>query len=409
MKKGIVGFFMLFLFMTFVIALPAVCYGADKEVVFLNLTDYTGPAVAVAVPQTKGLDDYFRYVNEKGGVDGVKLKYIGVDTRYDVSRAVSGYKRYRKTKNLLVVNEVSTPAAKLLLPMVNRDKVVLLANAAGEFQAHIGRTFLWSPTYQDVFSAAVDWAVGDWKKKGKSGMPTIGLIAWDNDAGRVPFRGGKQYAENLGVKLLKPEFFPPGTSDHTIYLIRLKKADYIYIASCSDPAPTNIIRDGHRIGMRYPETTFMSDIYGPDWNIGLEAYKDELQGAVVTSYYFRGTDAVEHPLAKLLWPKYRKKPMSEMMPQYLGGMAIAMAFEAAVKIALKDVGYAKINGDAMFTAYQKLTGQNVYQGIQAKCAYSPTSRRGSEAVRFYQVKDDVMVPITGWVKTPDAVSLHKWD
>ena len=240
-------------------------------------------------------------------------------------------------------------------------------------------------------------------------MPSIGLIAWDNDAGRVPFRGGKQYAEKLGVRLLKPEFFPPGTTDHTTYLIRLKKADYIYIASCSDPAPKNIIRDGYRIGMRYPDTTFMSDIYGPDWNVGLKAHKKELQGAIVTSYYLRGTDAVEHPLAKLLWPKYRKKPMSEMMPQYLGGMAMAMAFEAAARIAIKDVGYDKVNGDAMYVAYQTLTGKDIYHGIQGKCDYSHTSRRGSKKVRLYQVKADVMVPITDWVETPDAVALHEWD
>ena len=30
-----------------------------------------------------GIEDYIKEVNAKGGVDGVKIKYIGVDTRYD--------------------------------------------------------------------------------------------------------------------------------------------------------------------------------------------------------------------------------------------------------------------------------------------------------------------------------------
>ena len=296
----------------------------------------------------------------------------------------------------------------MLAPMIEKDKLTLIANAAGEFVAHPGRTFLWGPCYQDVFAAAVDQAIADWKKKGKSGMPTIGLIAWDNDAGRVPFRGGKEYAEKLGVKLLKPEFFPPGTADHSTYLIRLRSADYVYIASCSDPAPTNIIRDGYRLGMQYPKTTFMTDMYGPAFNVGLNAHKKELQGAVVTAFYLRGTDAIKHPLAKKLWAKYHTKPISEMMPAYIMGMSIAMTFESALKIASQDVGNGKIDGSAMYAAYQKLTGRDLTQGMQGKCSYSAKGRRGSEEVRFYQVKGDVMVPITGWVKTPDALSLYKY-
>ncbi len=48
------------------------------------------------------------------------------------------------------------------------------------------------------------------------------------------------------------------------------------------------------------------------------------------------------------------------------------------------------------------------QGITGPNAYSPTSRRGSWEIKFYRVKNTKVIPITDWVKAPDAVSLHKF-
>jgi len=97
-----------------------------------------------------------------------------------------------------------------------------------------------------------------------------------------------------------------------------------------------------------------------------------------------------------------------MTPIYGLGMAFAMTYEAGLRIALKDVGYEKLTAEAMYQAYQKLTGKDVSQGIQGLCTYSPTSRRASKEVRFYQVVGEKMVPVTGWIQPPDTVSLHKF-
>jgi hypothetical protein len=61
----------------------------------------------------------------------------------------------------------------------------------------------------------------------------------------------------------------------------------------------------------------------------------------------------------------------------------------------------------MFKAYQKLAGFK-RQGITGPNFYSPSSRRGSLEVKFYQVKSSKAVAITDWIKAPDSVSLHKF-
>ena len=378
---------------------------AEKYVTYLSLADYTAAIAGLNVPGDMGTEDYFKDLNARGGVDGVKVKFIGVDTRYDVARGVSAYKRYRAEPKLLVVNAIGTPIGKAIAPLATKDKLVQLVPGDGEFQAHLGRVFIWGPAYQDSFAATIDWIISDWRKKGKTGMPKIGYISWDNPYGKEFLRGGKEYAEKMGVALAPPEFFPPGSLDHTVYLSRLAKAEvnYIFVGGV-DPTPTNVIRDAHKLGLK-KNIQFFCDYWGPT-SLGTRLHPEALEGAIIVSYYIRGDDARKHPLSNL-WVKYGRGKLEDMNEVYTIGMVWAMTFEAGLRIALKDVGYKKLNGEAMFQAYQKLTGMQ-RAGLQGPCAYSPTSRRGSLEVRFYQVKAGKVVSASDWIKTPDAVSLHKF-
>ncbi len=378
---------------------------AQKEVTYLSLADYTAAIAGLNVPADMGCEDYFKELNAKGGVDGVKVKFIGVDTRYDVARGVSAYKRYRTESKLLVVNAIGTPIGKAVAPLVAKDRLITLVPGDGEFQAHLGRVFIWGPAYQDSFAATMDWVLSDWKKKGKTGAPKVGYISWDNPYGKEFLRGGKEYAEKIGVTLAPPEFFPPGSLDHSVYLTRLAKAEvnYIFVGGV-DPTPTNVIRDAHKLGLT-KTIQFFCDYWGPT-SLGTRLHPEALEGVVIVSYYLRGDDARNHPLANL-WTKYGRGKLEDMNEVYTIGMSWAMTFEAALKIALKEVGYRKLDGEVIYQTYQKLTGID-RAGLQGPCAYSPTSRRGSLEVKFYQVKRGKVVSISDWIKAPDAVSLHKF-
>ena len=74
---------------------------------------------------------------------------------------------------------------------------------------------------------------------------------------------------------------------------------------------------------------------------------------------------------------------------------------------LKRVGAGKISREEVWNSYQNLAGMS-HEGILGPCTYGPKNRNGSEVVKFYRVTGGKIVPITDWVKTPDAVSLHKW-
>jgi branched-chain amino acid transport system substrate-binding protein len=396
----------LFLFLVPLLLGAPTVQAEEKWVTYFANSDYTGPIAALVMPMDMGEEDYFKYINEQGGINGVKIKFIGVDTRYDTARMISAYKRYRKTPKLLATTTWSTGTTKILSPYVTRDKLIQITPADGEFQAHPGRTFLFAPTYQDSYAGIIDWIISDWRSKGKSGMPTVGEMSWDNPYGRERLRGGKEYAEKMGVKLLEPEYFRPGTLKHDVYLKRMANAgaDYIHLGGV-DPTQTNIIRDAYRLGLT-KKIQFSSGYWGISIG-GVKSHPEPLEGAVVISPFLRGEDALNHPLVQKLWTKY-KGPMSTFKNGgYCMGIAMGINFCSALKVALEEVGYDKITGDDMYRAYQKIGGKET-EGLTGPCTYGPKSRRGSNLAKIYRVKDSKIVPITDWVRLPDAVSLHKW-
>lgn len=406
-KKNMIVMVLGVLFLSIAMAFnPTSGMGAEKYVTFLGLDDLTGPIAAQATTGALAREHFFREANEKGGVEGVKVKNIIVDCRYDTARAISAYNRYRKENKFLYVYVPSTGIAKVMYPYAERDKIVMQVPGVGEFQARLGRAFTYSPPYQDMFAASLDWAVEDWQKRGNPGKPVVGYIAWDNPFGKEHLLGGKEYVEKIGVKLLPPEFFPVGSLRHDVWLTRLagQGVNYIFVAA-TDPEVSNVVRDAYALGLT-KKIQFISDIWGTTMETGVKAHPDELEGEVIVSSYLRGDDGANHPRAST-WKRYTNTPPS-IITSYAGGYGMfCVPLLGALRIALKDVGYEKLDGDAFYQALLKTTGLNT-EGITGPIDLSPTSRRVSRHVKFYRVTGGKIVPITDWRLCPDTVSMHKW-
>jgi ABC-type branched-subunit amino acid transport system substrate-binding protein len=128
-----------------------------EDYTFLDMSDFTGPVAGLALPGSIGLEDYLKDLNARGGVDGVKVKYLGLDTRYDVARALSAFKRHWRDKKVIAINTISTPLGKILEKLTRKEKIVMLCPGDGQWQAKLGNFMTWGPAYQDAFAATLDW------------------------------------------------------------------------------------------------------------------------------------------------------------------------------------------------------------------------------------------------------------
>jgi branched-chain amino acid transport system substrate-binding protein len=286
------------------------------------------------------------------------------------------------------------------------DKIPSMTPADGEFQAKQGWVFLAATPYQDGFAASMDWIMNDWKAKGNQKMPAVGYMTWDSQYGRDTLRGGQEYADKVGVKLLPPEYFPPGAADHTVWLSRINDAgaDYCFIGGV-DPTQSLILRDAFKLGLT-KKIQFVSDYLGLDENVGVKLHPEATEGAVLVSPIVRGDEARQLPQVNELWNKYAKGPISEMRALFPLGILLVKYTTTALKMALDEVGYDQLGGGDIYQGMQKLTGTDA-DGVAGPCAYSPTNRKGGATVRFYRIQNAKNIPITGWITAPDAVSLHK--
>ncbi|MBU2548683.1 MAG: ABC transporter substrate-binding protein [Proteobacteria bacterium] len=379
----------------------------EKVVTVLETGGFTGPTSPLVVPVHQGSKDYFEALNAKGGIDGVKIKFISSDDRYTAARAMSFYQRYRKTPKLATLLSYGTPQAYILDPIMTRDKIPQITTGGGKFQAKPGYTFLMVCPYQNMVGSGIDWAIADWKKKGKSGMPTFAYMGWGGASGLEATNGSNKYAEQKGVKWLKPVLTTPGTLKYDTWLTGLAQqgVDYIYVHMV-DPDQTFVVRDAYGLGLT-KKIQFISSYYGLHDTVGLRLVKPEVvEGTVVASNIILGDERLKNPNAEL-WAKYQKKPPEDMDDSYLWGVGNAKIVEQALRIALKDVGYEKFNGQAFYAALQKVKG-DLTQGIMGAQDLGPTNRQLTRQIRYYQVRNGKNVPISDWIETPDCLSLAEF-
>ena len=56
---------------------------STKTITLGILSPYSGPADVIGIPLADGVKAFFDHVNDNGGIDGFKVKFLEEDTKYD--------------------------------------------------------------------------------------------------------------------------------------------------------------------------------------------------------------------------------------------------------------------------------------------------------------------------------------
>jgi branched-chain amino acid transport system substrate-binding protein len=113
----------------------------------------TGPAAAFA-SVAPGADAYFRYVNDRGGVFGRRIRYRYVDDGFEVGRTVEQTRRLvQQDRVFAIFNSIGTEQAIAVRPYLNQVRVphAFLGTGASTFQRERTR-FPWSMGYLPSFT-----------------------------------------------------------------------------------------------------------------------------------------------------------------------------------------------------------------------------------------------------------------
>jgi len=168
---------------------------SDKEIVIGNINPYSGPASSYG-SIGKSIGAYFQKINDEGGVNGRKIKYISVDDGYNPAKTVEQARKLVEQEEVLILFQpLGTPPNSAIHKYMNDKKVPHLFVATGATKWGDPKGFPWTmgwqPNYQSeskVFAAHIL----DTKPNAK-----IAILYQNDDYGKDYLKG---FEDGLGDK-----------------------------------------------------------------------------------------------------------------------------------------------------------------------------------------------------------------
>jgi branched-chain amino acid transport system substrate-binding protein len=168
---------------------------SDTEIKIGNVNPYSGPASAYG-SIGKGIEAYFRMVNDQGGINGRKVNFITLDDAYSPPRTVEQVRRLVEQEQvLLVFQSLGTPGNTAIQKYMQARKVpqLFVATGATKWNDPKGNpwTMGWQPNYQSEAKAYAAYVVKNHPNA------KIGVLYQNDDYGKDYLKG---FRDGLGAK-----------------------------------------------------------------------------------------------------------------------------------------------------------------------------------------------------------------
>jgi branched-chain amino acid transport system substrate-binding protein len=332
-------------------------YAQAKEQFFPVLVYRTGAYAPNGVPWANGYVDYMKYVNAKGGMNGVKITYEECETGYATDKGVECYERL-KGKGATVFQPLSTGITFALTEKAPADKIPLITAGYGRSESQDGGVFKWNFPLLGTYWVAADVLVqhiakkegGLDKLKGKK----IALVYHDSPYGKEPIPLLQERAKLNGFELQLLPVTAPGVEQKSTWLqIRQSRPDYVMLWGWG---VMNSVALKEAVATGYPR----EKMYGVWWAGAEPDVKDVGDGAkgynsVTMQHGAEPGSAVIKDVLKLVHGKGQGTGPKDEVGQvlYMRGMVSAMLATEGVKRAQEKYGKGKV-----------MTGEQVRWGLE---------------------------------------------
>lgn len=383
------------------------------EVVIGACWDLTGPFAPSGTPIAAGERDCVRYVNEKlGGINGHKVKLIGIDTSYNMDREIAAYKRFRDEENALFMTNVSSGAAMAIEKMQTPYENGLCHEHGAEPTATFIKGGWYFPSvcmWADGGGAVFKWWLENrWYSKNKR-APRVALMNMDALPGRTNAKYFKDMCKRLDIPVVLEMYTPFKPTDTMSFVMKMKKEKSdIVIGIQTAPCWTVMSKDMRRVGLKIPR---LSPYFGP---LDPGAIKGMGKAGVgMLSFLPYATQDDKNIEAIQVITQLAKEWHNGVIPirhtYYWGWFRMSMKLEA-IKRAMDKVGYEGLTKNIQ--EGRKLVREvfaNEMKGFTAMGMVSPMTpseedHRPYQKVRAFEVIEGpdglTMKAVSDWVDVP---------
>jgi len=210
-------------------------FAKNEQQYFPLLTFRTGAYASSGTPWANGFVDYFKLVNAKGGINGVRVLWEECETGYATDRGVECYERMKdKNGGATVFQTMSTGITFALTERGATDNIPILTPAYGVSESADGEVFKWSFPITGTHWASADTQIqyvgqragGMDKLKGKK----ITLLYHDSPYGKEAIAVLTARAKKHGFELATIPVPHPGVDQKSAWLqIRQSRPDYVLL------------------------------------------------------------------------------------------------------------------------------------------------------------------------------------
>lgn len=375
---------------------------ASHEIVIGSECDRTGPTQTIGPFVCAGVLDYVKLVNQKGGIEGHKIRIVEVDHQYKVPLAVESYELMKK-EGAVSISLYGTPMTYALAPKLNEDKIPGTSPGFGPAATMDGRwpyVFPIAATYWSQATAAVKYMVDH--AGGKRPLK-VAYLYYDNPAGKEPIVILEKLAKKENFELRTFAVPPPGVEMGAQALdIGLRyRSDWV-ITHLFGRSPSVSIKELKRVGYRMDRV--ISFVWG-----AAETDVDAAGWPTAQGYLGLQFAGVGHnfPVIKEIVQMYKaegKEPPKELEKSvyYNRGITWIAVHLEAIRNAVKASG-PQVNGEGVKKGFEMIRDFSL-GGLLPKLTITPTDHEGGGWVQMYQVKGNSWVAVTDWFKAyPEVI------
>ena len=367
--------------------------GVTNDSVLVGCSNsFSGPLVYPGTQLVNnGLEAYFGYINDNGGINGRKILSQYYDDGYKPQNAVANTKRLvEQDKVFAIVASQGTGAVMATVKYLTQNKVPLIFPFQGVPITGQKTIFTSFTPYPNQSEIVVTWLV---KVKG---FKRIGILYQDDSYGYTFRDPGQNALKKLGLKWAAAESYKRGATDLSAQVAKLKKADLDACLLVATPPPgAAFLKEAHKQG--WEKTRIISS------------------GPLTDEKYINLSGGVGEGVWGLsLWPD----PVNSNDPAVVEYREIVEKYgkdrdKTPNRYSLFGYFYAKLALEGLKRAGRNLTRESYIAALEGikdwenaiipPVSFSASDHLAQNSGFMVEVQKGIFRPISGWITLKDGV------
>jgi branched-chain amino acid transport system substrate-binding protein len=209
--------------------------GITSKTILLGGTSPLSGTASAYASVARGANAYFRYVNDRGGVNGRSITYKVVDDAYNPSQTVTATRQLvEQDKVFAIFNSLGTEHNVATREYLNASRVPQLFVASGA--TTFGRDYKqypWTIGFQPSYRAE-GWVYGKYLARSKPGAK-VAVLLQNDDYGKDLMAGLKQGIARSKVKVVAAQPYEVTATDVQSQVAKLKASGADVLALFATP------------------------------------------------------------------------------------------------------------------------------------------------------------------------------